>query len=580
MANRAWARAVLALAAAGAVAACANASRTARAPLERPNIVLIVAEDLSPRIGAYGDALASTPNIDQLAEEGVLFTRMFATSGVCAPSRAALITGMHQEAIGAQHMRASSFGRERETPLGVFGTDGYPYETAPPPHVKAFPEYLRAAGYVALNNAKTDYQFGTPFSVWDRSGRDVTLDARAPERPFFLMLSQAVTHESRLFRPDRARVTAGAADRAAAHEERFEPGFPFTDPAAVTVPPYLPDTWDVRADIARQYDNVVLLDRWVGEVMADLRARQLLDHTIVIFTTDHGDGLPRAKRSIYDSGLHVPFIVRFPDGRDAGARRDDLVSFVDLAPTIMALAGVTPPAHLHGGDMLDPERPPRPAVYAARDRLDELPDRSRAVRDERYKYIRNYVADRPVLGPLAFRENLMSMQSLRAQSERGALTDAQARLLTPQRPAEELYDLAADPHETVNLAAAPEHGRALARLRAMLDAHAAAVGDLGEVDERAMVETLFWPGGAQPRTGAPSITLGADGAVRLASATQGASIGYRLCGPEGCADGAPWRLYAEPVRAPTNGAAMIEAKAVRYGYEESSVSQRTLAAGP
>ncbi len=565
------AAAVLFLVAAG----CGDRSTIATED-ERFNIVFIVAEDLSPRIGAYGDRLARTPHIDRLAAEGILYSRVFTTSGVCAPSRAALITGMHQEAIGAQHMRTSSFGRERATAFGVFSTDGYPYETVPPPHVKAFPEFLRAAGFVTLNNVKTDYQFGAPFSIWDRSGRDVSLDDRVEGKPFFLMLSNAHTHESRLFRPETATMTDGAADRAKQYASRFGPGFAFTDPAKVAVPPYLPDTEDVRRDIARQYDNVHLLDRWVGGVIADLRERNLLDRTIVVLTTDHGDGLPRGKRTLYDSGLHVPFVIRFPDGRGAGERRDALISFVDLAPTLLSIAGIDPPKHLHGRNMLS-DAPPRSYVFAARDRLDELPDRSRAVRSEDFKYIRNDVPDRAVLGPLAFRENLASMQSLRTEAARGGLNKAQAALISPDRPAEELYNVIDDPDETVNLAGDPAHDETRALMRAALDAHLERIGDLSVMDERDMVETLFWPGGDQPKTAAPVIAINdSEGGpiVTLESETVGASIGFRICVSDECDVDAVWRLYSTPFVA-VHGA-RIEAKAVRYGFRESEIVRRRL----
>ena len=555
-----------------AVGALALSCKALADDLARPNIVLMVVEDLGPRIGAYGDPLARTPNLDRLAADGVRFTNVFTTSGVCAPSRAALITGMHQQAIGAQHMRTSSFGRVRDGALGTFSTPGPAYEAVPPTFVKAFPERLRAAGYFTMNNVKTDYQFGEPFTVWDRSGDAVSLADRDPDQPFFFMLSHFGTHESGMFRWGFAdgfelseRIFTLNDARLAGLKER-------TDPAGVTVPAYLPDTPEVRKDIAQHYDNIAVMDHWVGERLEVLRAAGLLDDTVVIWTTDHGDGLPRAKRSIYDSGLRVPFIVRLPNRERAGTVDARLVSFVDLAPTLLALAGAPIPGHLHGQDFLQEAAPRRRYVYAARDRLDELPDRSRAVRDSRFKYIRNYVRERPLLGPLYFRENLATMAELRRLHREQALAPALARYLEPSRPAEELYDLAEDPDEMRNRIDDPAYRDELRRLRGELDRWLNEVGDLGAQPEVDMVTRLMWPGGEQPVTTAPVFAVDCSGpapSVELAGATLGSSVGWRHAG-------APfWSLYSGPLETVPRGA-RLEAKAIRYGYRESEVVEASL----
>ena len=231
-----------------------------------PNIVLMMVEDLSPRIGAFGDDLARTPNIDRLAREGVRYTQVFATAGVCAPSRAALITGMNQVSITAQHMRTTDYVWPDRS-----GRRGY--EAAPPSFVKAFPELLRAAGYYTTNNSKTDYQFGSPFTVWDENGAQAHWKNRPEGMPFFAMYSLTATHESSLFPSDsieRRFPGTGAVLRAFESQRN---ALPFrTRPEDVVVPPYYPDTPTVRADIARQYDNVQLMDAWVGDRMAELEA--------------------------------------------------------------------------------------------------------------------------------------------------------------------------------------------------------------------------------------------------------------------------------------------------------------------
>ncbi len=513
----------------------------------RPNIVLIVAEDLSLRIGAYGDPVARTPRIDGLARAGVRFTNAFTAAPVCAPSRAALITGVYAQAIGAQHMRTS---RAWDEPGGG---PSFSYLAVPPPEVKAFPELLRRAGYFTVNHRKTDFQFGDPFTIWDVNELDAKKSQLiwrvAPrDRPFFAMINPVITHESEIWPQRRRRV--------------------LTDPNTVTVPPYLADTPVTRIDIAQHYDNIAVLDSQVGEILDSLEADGLLDNTIVIFTTDHGDGLPYAKRRLYDAGLHVPLIVRFPDGRDAGSVRTDLVSFVDLGPTILGLAGVEPPAFMLGQPFLGPNpSPERRYVFAAADRMDTSGGQWRSVRDARFEYLVNRMPEVPFFEHIAFRDRMPSMQELWHLHAEGKLTPLQESQFTAPRPPEELYDLVADPDQTSNLANDPSYSSDLARLRATLADFESRTPDLSRDSERVMAERM-WPGLKQPTTESPVATRVAvwDGdAIALSSATPGASIGYRL------SDDPPdrWRPYVGPIPRP-NGTA-IEAKAVRYGYAESAV---------
>jgi arylsulfatase A-like enzyme len=520
-------------------------------------------EDLSPRIGAFGDDLARTPNIDRLAREGARYTHVFATAGVCAPSRAALITGMNQVSITAQHMRTTDY-------VWPDGSGRRGYEAAPPSFVKAFPELLRAAGYYTTNNSKTDYQVGSPFTVWDENGTQAHWKNRPEGMPFFAMYSLTATHESSLFPSDsiERRFPGTGAVLRAFESQRNALSFR-TRPEDVVVPPYYPDTPTVRADIARQYDNVQLMDAWVGERMAELEREGVLDNTIVIWTTDHGDGLPRAKRSLYDSGLNVPMIIRFPDGRGAGTVDTRLISFVDLAPTVLTLAGAERPAHLQGIDMLGQQGAAQARVYAARDRLDESPDLGRAVRTRDFKYIVNERPDAMFYLPLSFRENLPMMAEMRKLAGEGRLSSLHAGYFATPRPAEELYDLRLDPHEVRNLADDPAHAGVKAELSAALSTWRARVGDPGLIPEDQMIKAA-WGAESQPQTVAPVITASQDAqgvSVMLASATEGASIGYRLAGE------VRWRLYAGPFNAETGQ--RIEAKATRYGFKESDVSVRT-----
>jgi arylsulfatase A-like enzyme len=521
-----------------------------------------VAEDLGPRLGAFGDPLARTPHLDRLAAEGVRYPNAFATAGVCAPSRAALITGVHQIAMGGQHMRAGS------RPAGG-------YRAVPPPEVKAFPERLRAAGYYTFVTEKLDYQFSGhatgsgPFTVWDAEDDASLWRGRAAGQPFFGMLNFLETHESGLFRP-LGSWPHGAMHLLVQLLRWWRFGLPGGDaptpPAAVRVPPYYPDVPEVREDIARHYDNVAQMDAAVGAVLARLAADGLADSTVVVWTTDHGDGLPRAKRDLFDAGIRVPLIVRWPErlrpeGAAPGSADERLVSLVDLSPTLLALAGVEPPAHLHGRSFLGSERAPREYVYAARDRIDDVADRQRAVRDARFKYIRSWHPRLAGGHPLAFRDNLESMRALRRLHEAGRL-DPDARRWFEAPGEERLFDTRADPDELRDLAADPGHAEVLSRMRRALDAWLSDAGDGSDEPEDAMV-ARFWPGGAEPVTPPPRLRV--EGArVSIEPPLPGASVGYRI-------DAGRWLLYTRPFDAPRG--ARVAAKAVRYGWAESEPAE-------
>jgi len=517
----------------------------------RPNILLIMFEDMSPRIGAYGDPVARTPVLDALARESVVFDSVFTTAGVCAPSRAALITGHYQQAIGAQHMRTGDGG-----PI--------PYEAVPQPEVKAFPELLRRAGYYTTNNGKTDYQFGIPFTIWDEQQTGQPWSGRAAGQPFFAMVNIMGTHESRVWPLDAKPIHPLVPRIVPAIAEEREGRVPVIDPADVIVPPYLPDTPAVRKDIAQLQENIAYNEQIVADLLNRLEDDGLADSTIVIVTTDHGDGLPRMKRSLYDSGLHVPMMVRFPDGEGAGMRRSDLVSFVDLAPTILSLADAETPVGLPGRVFIGPDRQPAPDyVFAAMDRHDEVPDRLRAVRDIRWKYIRNYQPDHPFFRHLDFRDVQPTMQELWRLHEAGKLSPVQESYFNSPRSEEELYDTRSDPHEIHNLADDPAYAEILSRMRAAFEEHMARIPDWSAEPEKQMIAAM-WPGNEQPITAVPDFQR-TDGGVIIGSATEGASIGYRLAREE------HWRVYSGPISLPPG--TTIEAKAIRYGYKESQVAR-------
>ncbi|MDQ3813159.1 MAG: sulfatase-like hydrolase/transferase [Armatimonadota bacterium] len=526
--------------------------------MTRPHILWISLEDTSPRFGCYGDTLARTPHIDALAASGCRFPHAFATTGVCAPSRAAIITGMYSTAIGTHHMRTTHPQQPTRFP---------PYSAVVPHYVRCFTEYLRAAGYYCTNNEKTDYQFAPPFTAWDECSRQAHWrNRRDPQQPFFAVFNPTVTHESGMWPKENERLQ--------------------TDPDAVELPPYLPATPVTRRTLARHYDNLARADEFVGEILAQLEADGLAQNTIVFLWSDHGEGLPRGKRWPYDRGLRVPLIVRWPGHITAGSVCDDLVSLIDLGPTVLSLTGVANALHLQGRPFLGPQKTtPREYIFATRDRHDEAYDMVRAVRDRRYKYIRHFRPDLPYLLWIPYRNRHPIMQEMWRLHLAGELSGAQTLMFAP-RPPEELYDLENDPWEINNLAGDARYAAELARLRAVLEGWRAEVGDMGEISEEHMVHA-WWPGGVQPQTAAPLLIpitsdhYGQEPAgdfydchspalVQLHCGTQGASIGYTT----ETGEKARWQLYTEPFRLPL-GVTTVRARAIRIGYAESIEARAT-----
>ncbi len=515
-----------------------------------PNILWITNEDMSPRLGCYGDSTARTPNIDQLAAEGLLFTHAFSISGVCSPSRSALISGMYPTSITTLHHRTTT----PDNPCCD------PYLGVPPPEVKGFPEYLRAAGYYCTNNAKTDYQFGVPFTIWDENGRNAHWRNRPdPDQPFFAVFNTAMTHESRLFREEAAAALQDSfinAGNAFVERRNY-----ITDRSTVPLPPYFPDHPEVREDVARQYDNINRMDGWVGDLLVQLEADGLAENTIVFYFSDHGTCLPRGKRWLYDSGIRVPLIIRFPDGQDAGTVTDRLVSFIDFGPTVLSLAGIEPPDHMQGRAFLGPYAgDARTHIFAARDRTDAHTDQIRAVRDHRYKYIENWNPEIPYGYPLAYAEQIAMNPVWRRLAEQGRLSGPAAAWHQP-KPEEELYDLADDPHEINNLIDDPRYADRREALRTQLEAWKSRTGDLGRMPEQELRDSI-WPGGTQPATQNPAFEPLADGRLRLNAATPGASIGYRWQGESG------YHLYIAPIDLGGSRDTLF-ARATRYGYSPS-----------
>jgi arylsulfatase A-like enzyme len=433
---------------------------------KQPNIIWLVLDDASPTLGCYGDPQAITPNMDRLAREGARFTRAFTHAPVCAPSRSGLVTGMYPTTIGSHHMRSKLIN---------------PPET--------FMSLLRKAGYYLAWPGKTDFNFDPADPKAATSATDPpagSIDSRAnwletppPRQPFFAYLNLGVTHES--------QVRADAAQHAK-NTARLKPG-EFHNPAKMKVPAYYPDAPEIRKDLAQYYDLITAADYQVGDILAWIDKHGIADETVVILFSDHGRGMPRAKRWLYDSGIHVPLIVRAPGRIKPGATRNDLVSFIDFAPTMLALAGAEIPERLQGQVFLGDKRPkPRGYVYAAADRMDNAVDRIRAVRDERYKYIRNFHPELPYAQRIPYNEENPTMRVWRKMSEEGRLSGPTALFFSPTKPKEELYDTEADPDEVRNLATDPKFRRTLERMRKAMDAWIRTTKDMGEIPEEELIK--------------------------------------------------------------------------------------------
>jgi arylsulfatase A-like enzyme len=414
-------------------------------PTKRPNIVWIVVDDMSANFSCYGEKTIRTPHVDRLAAEGTRFTRAFVTAPVCSPSRSALITGCYQTTIGAQHHRS---GRG-ELMINL------PGEVVPVPLLFQKAGYhtcIGGFGAAGGKLGKTDYNFEWPDSMYDSND----WAGRKPGQPFFMQV-QLHGGKHRGQGPNKN------------WQERVRKEFGAnTKPEDVTLPPYYPRDPVLLQDWADYLDCCRFTDREVGDVVTRLEKEKLLDDTVIFFMTDHGISHARGKQFLYDEGIHIPFVVRGP-GIAKGAVRDDLIEHIDMTAASLALAGIEFPKWMQARNVLAKDYTPRDAVFAARDRCDETMEHLRSVRTAQLKYIRNYLPDRPHLQPNRYKDDKAIVKKLRELHAAGKLNALQEKLLfAEKRPAEELYDLAADPHELNNLAADPKYQATLESLRKKL----------------------------------------------------------------------------------------------------------------
>ncbi|MDH4559141.1 sulfatase [Pseudomonas sp. BN417] len=427
---------------------------SAQAGQTRPNILWLVSEDHRPMYGAYGDPLAHTPSIDALARKGVIYRNAFSAAPVCAPSRFAILTGMHAESNApANHMRA---------------------EASLPQIIGTWPQYLRKAGYYCVNANKTDFNCTVdPAAIFDDVGSRAHWKNRPKGQPFMAMFNSMTTHESKLLRSVSGLVK----------------------PAAVQLPAYLPDTPELREDLANYYNAIAKMDAEVGEWLRELEEEGVADDTIVFYFSDNGGAMPRGKRYCTDEGLRCELVVYVPpkwahlSPDRMGTEVHAPVSFVDLSPTVLSIAGIATPPQMQGRAFLGGHLAPvRRYVFAGRNRIAERYDFVRAVSDGRFHYVRNYSPHRPMGQHGAFEWLTGGYQSLEREYLAGRLNEAQARFFAGPRAFEELYDLLQDPDQLHNLAALPEHAARLLEMRGALDEHMLAINDNGFIPEWMTIE--------------------------------------------------------------------------------------------
>ncbi len=521
----------------------------------RPNILWLSCEDISPHIGCYGDPRAITPNIDRLAAEGVRFTQAFTTAGVCAPCRSGIITGLYQTTLGTHHMRCTA---------------------KLPEFIKPFPIYLREAGYYCTNNSKKDYQFAAPKETWDESSSKAHWrNRKRKDQRFFAVFNFTGCHESGIASKTKYQTVTrklGSNERQNAKKLRL--------------PPYYPDTPLVREDWKRNYELITAMDHWVGDLVQQLKDDGLFENTIVFFWSDHGVGLPRAKRWLYDSGTHIPLVVRVPkktreSGQgEPGSVSDQLVSSIDFGPTVLRLTGIDVPKHVQGQPFLGAELPQqRDYVYGARDRMDERYDIIRMVRDTRFLYIRNYEPLKTYYQYMNTPEKGVTMSELRKSHEAGKLTDVSEFYFSPTKPVEELYDCVTDPHNVHNLAGVAKHAEVLKRMRAAHLQWVQDTKDVGLIPEPIIAERQKKLGSAyailrqrggdayNERLGAiaASASSGIDSLTKLIEAMSDADEAIRYWGATGIGN----------IGTPAKDAA---AKAMATALSDKSSAVRTAAA--
>lgn len=419
----------------------------------RPNVVWIVIEDASPHIGCFGETSIQTPAMDGLAKNGIRFTQAFVTSPVCSSSRSAMVSGMYPVTLGTHNHRSQNKLGKGSTSTPYF--DSYKV----PESIKLVPEIFREAGYYVTNKSKTDYNFVPNGQLYDSK----EWSQAKPDQPIFAQFQ---------LKGGKRRTTARHVD---------------TD--KIELPPYYAEHPVIRDDWASYLESWVLTDNDVANILADLEQAGRLKDTAIFLWTDHGVSHLRGKQFLYEEGIHVPLIVQLPSevqsirGIQTGTERHDIVEHIDIMAASLSVAGLPIPDYLQGRDFLAAEYEPRRHLFAGRDRCDETVDIIRAIRDGRFKYIRNFMSHVPHAQPSQYKDGKKIVNTMRQLHAQGKLNEWQSRLFDKRRPPEELYDLENDPNELDNLAASPDYAARLKAMRELLYQRMKSERDMGLIPE-------------------------------------------------------------------------------------------------
>ncbi|MDG2147682.1 MAG: sulfatase [Flavobacteriaceae bacterium] len=439
----------------------------------KPNILWLVAEDQSQYFFPfYGDNSVKLSNISELLKNGIVYHDMNSIYPVCAPARSAIITGMYPNSIGTGNMRAYNGNRKvRPETESLLGFPHYSSKLAE--KIKPFTQILRENGYYCTNNSKRDYNFILREEAWDESSREASWEKRKKNQPFFSVYNFGVTHESSIWRRDKEQLKV--------------------DPNKLVVPPIFPDDSITRHALAVNYSNLVEMDRQMGEIINKLKQQDLYDNTYIFFYSDHGGPFPRYKRAIYETGTKVPLVIKFPKSIKVKEKRNyDMLNFVDFAPTILSIAGLQVPEIYQGKAFLGLKKVKnkRKYVFTASDRFDEHPDRIRAVKNKKFKYIRNYNTDKPHALDVAYRTQMALMKNLNLLNELNLLSDKQKLWFQVPKKPEEFYDLESDPFELNNLIGDKNFSEEINDFRTQLDNWMDQINDLGNIPEKELAQML------------------------------------------------------------------------------------------
>lgn len=475
---------------------------------EKTNILWLVCEDQSLFFSSYYDSIAKTPNLDELASNGIVYENFFAVSPVCSPSRSSIATGMYPTTIGTQHMRAykknkGSINNKTNLPI---------YSAVPKRKVQFFSENLRKMGYYCSNNSKEDYNMEMSPLAWDESNKNAHWRNRNENQSFFSIFNFNITHESRIWNNYKKHSS--------------------DEINKVILPPFFPNNKTIKNDFVTNYKNIEKLDEQVGEIINQLKEDGLYENTVIFFFSDHGGPFPRYKRSIYDTGLKCPLIIKWTKERNE-LRNDQMISFIDLAPTILELTKSEINHEMEGVSFYNQNN--RDHIFAATDRFDEYSDKRRCVRNKEFKLIINCDTNSSIMKPVSYRNNMKTMRVLDSINDLKKNTISMENWYKKTKPKYELYDIVNDPYELNNLYTNKDYDSVFYELKKKLD-NWIDKSDYGNITENQILKEM-WPNGEKPKLKDPSI-IKKDNGINIISNNKNSSVGWRNNKTEN------WKIYS------------------------------------